>query len=80
LADLDLLVENLDARSVTTTRKWDDVTTRVCHLLHTDDALRLARVRKHFIDRMTPEEVAALATAFEKIRLGLLEHQEQQQQ
>ena len=37
-------------------------------------------VRKHFIDRMTPEEVAALATAFEKIRLGLLEHQEQQQQ
>jgi hypothetical protein len=36
-------------------------------------------VRKHFIDRMTPAEVAALATAFEKVRLGLLEYQEQQQ-
>jgi len=36
-------------------------------------------VRKHFIDRMTPAEVQALAAAFEKIRLGLLEHQEQQQ-
>jgi DNA-binding MarR family transcriptional regulator len=35
-------------------------------------------VRRHFIDRMTPVEVAALASAFDKVRSGLLEHQAQQ--
>ncbi len=35
-------------------------------------------VRKHFIDRMTPAEVAALASAFDKVRAGLQEHQTHQ--
>jgi hypothetical protein len=36
---------DVDARSVTTTREWDDVTTRVCHLLHTEQTLRDALSR-----------------------------------
>ena len=35
-------------------------------------------VRKHFIDRMTPAEVAALASACDKVRAGLQEHQTHQ--
>ena len=35
-------------------------------------------VRRHFIDLLTPAEVAALASAFEKVRTALLEHQTSQ--
>jgi DNA-binding MarR family transcriptional regulator len=38
----------------------------------------VAGVRRHFIDRLTPDEVRALASAFAKVRDGLLEHQTHQ--